>query len=194
MQATDVLRGLGLFVEEGVLDLDLCARIRSEMSSVGQTPAEIRYEGGKELDRSFRSTGLANVSRKTVETVHERFSALQPRLREHFGFRPGPCEEPQFLRYTEGDFFRPHRDNSLLKHRRLSLVVFLNDQGEQPQSHTYSGGALVFYGLIADPRAENIGLPLAGKAGIGVAFRPEVVHEVEPVTHGERSSIVTWYH
>ncbi len=193
MTVTNVLRGFGLFVEESFLDDDLCARIRSEMRSADQAPAGMIYGVEKRVDSDYRRTAQANVSTATIELVHGKCLTLGPRLSEHFGFQPESLEDPQFLRYTEGDFFRPHIDDSELERRRLSLVVFLNDQSEQPQNHCYGGGALTLYGLIDDPRAAKIGIPLIGEAGLAVAFRSEVLHEVEPITHGERFTVVSWY-
>jgi SM-20-related protein len=34
---------------------------------------------------------------------------------------------------------------------------------------------------------------LIGEPGLLVAFRSDVLHEVEAVTHGERYSIVSWF-
>jgi SM-20-related protein len=40
---------------------------------------------------------------------------------------------------------------------------------------------------------KNIGLPLDARAGLLIAFRSEVFHEVQPVTHGQRLSVVGWF-
>jgi predicted 2-oxoglutarate/Fe(II)-dependent dioxygenase YbiX len=34
---------------------------------------------------------------------------------------------------------------------------------------------------------------LCGEEGLLVAFRAETLHEVRPVTHGVRFSVVTWF-
>jgi SM-20-related protein len=44
-----------------------------------------------------------------------------------------------------------------------------------------------------DERARSVGFPLIGEAGLLLAFRPNLVHEVTPVTHGERCTVVTWF-
>jgi SM-20-related protein len=73
-------------------------------------------------------------------------------------------------------------------------VVFLNDQSEQEVPGTFGGGALTFYELLSqDPRGRSVGLPLAPKAGLLVAFMADVVHGVTEVTRGERCTVVTWF-
>ena len=193
MSVINVLRGLGLFVEEDFLDGDLCARIRSEVRSADQEPAGTYCGKERRIEPDFRRTARARVSAATIEQVHDKCSALSQKLEAHFGFPPESLDDLQFLRYTEGDFFRPHVDDSQVERRRLSLVVFLNDQSEEPRELYYGGGALTFYGLLDDPRAAKIGIPLVGRTGLAVAFRSEVLHEVEPITHGERYTIVNWY-
>ena len=193
MSITHVLRGLGLFVEEDFLDAELCSRVRSEMKSAHQEAAGTYYGKERRVEPDFRRTARAHVSPATIELVHDSCRALAPRLEAYFGFPSELLEDPQFLRYAEGDFFRPHVDDSEVERRRLSLVVFLNDQSEEPREHCYGGGALTFYGLLDDPRAAKIGIPLAGSTGLAVAFRSDLLHEVEPITHGERYTIVNWY-
>lgn len=72
--------------------------------------------------------------------------------------------------------------------RRVSVSIFLNDQAEAPESNAYCGGSLVF----SDWR-KNVEYRLEGEAGKMVAFRSEITHEVVPIIHGERYSIVSWY-
>ena len=109
------------------------------------------------------------------------------------------CQEPQFLVYREGDFFHRHRDSrresdaaEFSKQRRVSVIVFLNGEDEVPGPDVYGGGSLTFYELMSGSGVEY-GIPLVGEPGLLVAFRPELLHEVTPVTHGERYTIVSWF-
>jgi predicted 2-oxoglutarate/Fe(II)-dependent dioxygenase YbiX len=98
------------------------------------------------------------------------------------------------LRYGVGDFFVAHQDGNtgLLRLdtelRRISLVIFLSRESESPQPDTYCGGSLLFTDFRADRKGS-----VAGEPGTLVAFRSETTHEVTPVTHGERYSIVSWF-
>ena len=117
---------------------------------------------------------------------------------EHFGVRLSECEEPQFLRYKIGDFFVAHQDGNtgLLRldteQRRVSTVIFLNRESDAPGPDVYCGGSLIFTNLRA-VKAEDAKFRVVADPGTLIAFRSETTHEVTPLTHGERHSIVSWY-
>jgi len=125
---------------------------------------------------------------------------VRPSLAAHYGLTLSGEQAPQFLSYMTGDFYRPHRDNTKERdtsgsshERRISAVLFLNEASAEPRDGTYGGGALTFYGLFDDPRAESVGLPLEAEPGLLITFRAETVHGVSPVTHGRRCTAVSWY-
>jgi predicted 2-oxoglutarate/Fe(II)-dependent dioxygenase YbiX len=70
------------------------------------------------------------------------------------------------------------------------VVVFLSAQSEERSPDTYGGGSFVFHGPYSGP---SLRVPIAPAPGTLVAFRAETTHEVTPVTHGERFTIVSWY-
>lgn len=202
MPDADFFTHFGLFVNKGFFDPDLCSTIRSEMQSTPSTLATVVEKEGPDnaVDENTRSTKSAKVSASTVSLVEGRLLALKPMLEKHFDVMLIGIQKPQFLIYKEGDFFRPHPDNSpepdapeFVKERQLSAVIFLNGEAEDSRWESYRGGSLTFYGLIGDPRSENIGFPLTGEAGLLVAFHPAILHGVTPVTHGERYTVVSWF-
>ncbi len=194
MRASDLLSSFGLFVEPDVLDAELCSRIRDEMLAASEEAAEVVRQGARQIDSEMRRTKIVKVSTATQEQVESKVVALKPRLEQHFGLSLGKLYALQFLRYRVGDFFRLHVDDeSETSAKGLSLVVFLNAQSNEPLDGTYGEGALTFYGLLDDPGAEKIGLPMAGEPGELVAFPSNILHEVNAVTHGERLTIVTWF-
>jgi SM-20-related protein len=78
--------------------------------------------------------------------------------------------------------------------RRVSAVIFLNESSEEPAPEKYGGGSLAFYGLLQDdPKGQGIGLPLIGSPGSLVAFPSQMIHGVNPVTHGRRYTIASWF-
>lgn len=94
------------------------------------------------------------------------------------------------MQYTEYDsrykgFYGPHIDRGYDKlcSRKLSCVVQLSDPSE------YEGGELLLYGNgIKEPL-------IAPKIKGTIIFFPSfVIHEVTPVTKGNRKSLVTWIH
>ena len=188
-----------LYVMRGFLDAETCVEFIDEMrlSPVGPATVYGRGESGS-VDESVRKAARLTPARETFEHVRRRLLECRGEVGEHFGVSLDGCEEPQFLRYRVGDFFVAHQDGNtgmLLsdreQSRRVSVVIFLNRQSEAPEADAYSGGALVF----SDWRAGQgrVEFRLSGEAGTLVAFRSETTHEVVPVTHGERYSIVSWY-
>ncbi|MGH7857142.1 MAG: 2OG-Fe(II) oxygenase [Candidatus Binatia bacterium] len=191
----------GLYVARDFFDVELCARLREEASAAAGVQATVRKTGAEyAVDESRRRTKIADVSSASLALVTERLRAIQPQLERHFEVETRGCRQPQFLVYREGDFFRPHADVSheadapaMATGRQISVVVFLNDETAEPGPEGYCGGALEFYGLLDNPLLRERGLPLNGARGALVAFRPEIVHGVSPVTHGERHTVVTWF-
>lgn len=119
------------------------------------------------------------------------------RIGKHFGVRLSECEESQFLRYQEGDFFVAHQDGNTgmlrldTERRRVSTVIFLSRETDAPETgaNVYCGGSLIFTNFRGKPEKFHV----RAVPGTLIAFRSETTHEVTPVTHGERHSIVSWY-
>jgi SM-20-related protein len=116
-------------------------------------------------------------------------------IARHFDLNLKNFEEPQFLSYRVGDFFVAHQDGNtgLIqletdRTRRVSVSIFLNDQSAAQAPDTFCGGSLAFSDWRSGKRRE-----VRGEAGMLVAFRSELTHEVTPVTQGERLAIVSWY-
>ena len=195
MTPPDAPARFDLFTVRDFFDARECAEIIAEMRAAQGGPASVygSSEAGAVEERVRRVTRVA-ASRETVESVRRRLAERRGEVERHFGASLGECEEPQFLHYRVGDFFVAHQDGNtpLLRlererQRRVSVVIFLNRQSEAIAPDAYGGGWLAFSAL---PAAR---LQLAPDAGTLVAFRSETTHEVTPVTHGERYSIVSWY-
>lgn len=182
-----------LYILKRFLEPPVCDQIVAEMRSVEGTAATVygRTTSGS-IDQNIRRAIRVTPSDETVNLITQRLWARKEEIEKHFSVALSECEEPQFLRYREGDFFVAHQDGNtrLLRleseRRRISTVLFLSRETEQPEPNAYCGGALVFadlhqkFHLLAEP-------------GMFVAFRSETTHEVTPVTHGERYSIASWY-
>ncbi len=185
-----------LFLIRNFLDAATCHELIAEMRSSPASPAVTYGQGSSgEVDERVRKVTRAQPEAKTVARVAQRLMDHRESVAEHFGVSLSRCEEPQFLCYRIGDFFVAHQDgNTGLvsldsdKSRLVSVSIFLNRQSETTEGDSYGGGSLVFSDWRLNKRFE-----LAGEAGTLVAFRSEITHEVIPVTHGERYSIVSWY-
>jgi predicted 2-oxoglutarate/Fe(II)-dependent dioxygenase YbiX len=142
-----------------------------------------------------KATRLA-LTPATATALKFLFMQRKPELERHFNLTLARCEAPQCLRYVTGDFFVAHQDgNTPLIHdesrfRKVSAILFLSGQSEAPLPRTYGGGAFVLHGPYSGP---DIRVPVAPAPGTLIAFPAETTHEVIPVTHGERFTIVTWF-
>ena len=176
---------------DGLLDESACDSLRGELQAAGGGAASLL---GGEVRTHVRKATRVAVSPAASGRVKSLLMQCVPRLERHFGLTLGECEAPQFLRYQTGDYFVAHQDgNTPLIHddsrfRKISLVLFLSRQSEEPAPDTYGGGDLVLHGPYPGPE-----IRLAPPPGTLVAFRAETTHEVIPVTHGERFTAVTWF-
>jgi predicted 2-oxoglutarate/Fe(II)-dependent dioxygenase YbiX len=186
-----------LYLVREFFDEEACRELIREMRS---SPANAAITYGQEsaggvINENVRRVSRVQPSAETVALVTERLMEQLASVAEHFLVALSRCEEPQFLCYRPGDFFVAHQDgNTGLvnldtdRFRRVSVSVFLNQQSEAPQHNSFCGGSLRF----TDWR-KGRSLSSKAKAGMLVAFRSETTHEVTPITHGERYSIVSWY-
>src|SRR5579862_1935571 len=148
---------LGLFVRSGFFDRATCDRIRCEMCAKESRKALIYGTTGSDetlLDENERKVLItAHMEKSTKVMVTDQISGLRSSLEEHFAVPLGEIEKPSFLRYGEGNFFKPHRDAhpagpGEMSKRRVSVVIFLNGGSSEPSENCYGGGALTFYGLL----------------------------------------------
>ena len=176
------------------LDAGACTELRDELQRAAGGPAALlgQSTAAPRVRRTTRAALPAATRERVTRLLMERKDALE----RHFGLALATCEEPQFLRYQPGDFFVAHQDGNTplvfddSRFRKVSAVIFLSAHSQEPGSGTYGGGSFVFHGPFSDP---SLRLPMAPAPGTMIAFRAETTHEVTPVTHGERFTIVTWF-
>lgn len=200
MPRPEFFRSLGLFVATEFLDPAFCVQIREEMCDGAVRQGRIVGDGREEgvTDESVRRVSSFRVSKSTRLVVESHLEQLRPRLQDHFGLPLTGCEGPQFLRYGPNSFYKPHQDASVgaptyVLQRKVSVVAFLNAPAADPDKDGYGGGALTFYGLLQAPGWEKCAFSLDPSAGLLVAFRPSVLHEVKPVIFGHRFTMVAWF-
>ena len=169
------------------------------LATAQNVPAPVygQSESGVVNDRVRKATELT-PDLDIAARVTERLLQLREEIGDHFEIRLDTFEAPQFLRYQPGDFFVAHQDGNTgmlmserEQRRKISVIVFLNDQSEKLEAGSYSGGSLVF--SDHHPARPSKRFSLGGKSGMLVAFPAETTHEVTPVTAGKRYSIASWY-
>ena len=179
------------------LDADACALLLAELRQAVGAPATLLGRTGADaVQPMVRRTTRAALPPATRERLLALLLARKDAIGRHFGVRLETCEEPQFLRYGPGDFFVAHQDGNTplvyddSRFRRVSAIIFLSTSSSEPLASAYGGGLLTFHDPVPGSSAR---LPLAPPPGTLVCFRAETTHEVTPVTHGERFTVVSWY-
>ncbi|HEU4510939.1 MAG TPA: 2OG-Fe(II) oxygenase [Pyrinomonadaceae bacterium] len=187
-----------LFTVENFFDPPSCEALVAEIVAAESSAATVYGRGvSGAIDSGVRRTLRVSPSRETVELITRRLWSCKDAIEKHFDVSLTECEEPQFLRYREGDFFVAHQDGNtgLLRleteRRRISTVIFLSCASDVPGPNVYCGGTLVL--TNRHPASDHAPFRVSAAPGTLVAFRSETTHEVTPVTHGERLSIVSWY-
>jgi SM-20-related protein len=190
-----MITGFDLLEISDFLDGSACAALRTELEQASGGPATVSGAAGA-VQPLVRRVTRATIPAATRAHVTRLLMARKGELERHFGLSLSACEEPQFLRYQAGDFFVAHQDgNTPLIHddtrfRKVSAIIFLSGQSEAPAPGCYGDGPLVLHGAHAGPQLR---LPVTPPPGTLLCFRAETTHEVLPVTHGERVSIVSWF-
>src|ERR1041384_368532 len=182
-----------LFVVPQFFEPDLCETMLAELRTLAGHSATLygRNTTGF-IDERARKTIRLDPADETIKLVITRLWECKDAVEKYFGVTLKECEQPQFLRYREGDFFVAHQDGNTgmlnldPEQRLISTVIFLSRQSEQPEAEAYCGGSLVFSSMT-----DRVRIP--SEPNMLVAFRSEMTHEVTPVTHGERYSIASWY-
>ena len=186
-----VLEKLGVFGRNSALSPDVCTQFIQLVQNAPAQAAEVfRTDRTTLIDETNRRTLSVSIPEEATTRISDVFEGLRQDLSAHFGLALSRHEEPQYLRYGPGAFFAPHRDRPRAdgletSDRKVSLVLFLNDD--------YEGGRLIFYDLIGERGFAGVGLACDPAPGLAIAFRSDTMHEVTPVTAGERFTIVTWF-
>lgn len=189
-----------LFLRRQFIDPETCARIIAEARFAPTTQAPVYIEGSSDrVHEDVRKATSLHPSDETIAWVYARLFEQIPALEEHFKISLTDCEQPQFLVYRAGDFFVRHKDGNgenlefdHLRVRKISIVIFLNDATAEPEPGSFRGGALLFC-QEGDAQTEPLTFPLWGETGLLVAFASHTLHEVTPVTDGERFTVINFF-
>lgn len=183
------LSRLGVFTARGFLAATTCAAICEEMIGAAGEPGWINTRAGQVVDPSAKKLKRMDVSAPLQAAVDQRISGVRPDLERFFGVTLTGSECAMFYRYGAGDYFKVHRDVGYPGEdhpRQVSLVLYLNDPSGSI-GPSYEGGTLILYDLFGDGLGKGeFGVKIEPAAGLLVAFRSRLRHEVTPITAGTR--------
>jgi len=202
MPSARFFRQIGFLVVPNFLEPRFVADLLREMEVAPKEKATVVKAGvGDCLDENIRRVGTLILPKGVSVSLKERLRGTMPDLEKHFKVALAGCEHLQYLVYRPGDFFKPHADGGKsagnspeTRQRRVSVVIFLNRESEESAEGTYGQGRLTFYGLLDGPQFERCGFELTPEPGLLIAFPSDKVHEVTPVSHGQRYTVVTWFY
>lgn len=197
MTTFELSSALGLFVRRDFLPPPLCARASRRMRAA---PGVDVTAGGNASEQARAALCVAPEA-AVGEAVAGRLREVLPAVAAHFRVELAGVAQPRFLRYDKGDFLAFHRDRDDLSGgpaggpRQVTAVLFLNAEAERPGEGRYGGGALEFYlpDLLPHAGYERARFSFPARPGTLVAFDARVRHQVRPVTHGQRHTVVTWF-
>jgi SM-20-related protein len=200
MPSSGFFRQLGLFVRGGFFDPAICAQLQRQML-LAESEKGLVLQGeaeGSVLNEEVRKVLDIKTDAATTDMVWEAIGGLRPILQDHFRVQLRHVERPAFLRYGCGAFYSPHTDGditspSVTRARLVSVVLFLNGGSQEPAPNAFGGGALTFHGLMDGQPWEKCAFALDAEPGLLIAFRSNTLHEVRPVTFGQRFTIVSWF-
>jgi SM-20-related protein len=201
MPAPVFFQQLGLFLVPDFVDQGCAVGFCRKMAAAPVEKAVVLGANGEQLlDLDSRKVDSSILPKEFTYPLKQRLRGIQPDLERHFGMKLAGCEPPQYLVYHPGNFFKAHQDvgDYEVKHatklRRVSVVIFLNAPSQEPTEGAYGDGQLVFYGLLEGAQWQKCAFPLDAEPGLLVAFPSDKWHEVKPVSHGTRFTVVTWFY
>lgn len=169
------------WADKSIFDQDFCETIVDSFtnSQKGKTENNTLHSSTRDVDVQ----GITFQEKDMFDFVQNKLNPLIENVNNQvFGFDlDGTCEF-QISKYSKGQFYDEHIDLSqttTMSARKLSISVQLTPENE------YEGGDFVFTANIP-----NIDIRERGSV---IVFPSFLSHKVEPVTRGERYSLVGWY-
>lgn len=160
-----------------------CARIVELAKSLPQSKAQVGGgdSGAVVAEKRRTEVSWAEWSPETDWIYKKLSDAVASSNAKWWGFHLAGFMEPiqltHYLGQDEGfyDWHEDHGDSGAFLHRKLSIVVLLNDE--------FEGGDFELF---------NLGKPKEMGKGTAIIFPSYKVHRVTPVTKGDRWSLVSW--
>ena len=143
-----------------------------------------RRTAGYRAKRVKNNLQMDRMTPATKEAINLILGGLKRSNTFQRAFLPKSIRPPMISRYEVGMNYGLHVDDAFMGNTArarsdISLTVFISDPGD------YDGGELIMASPFGD---QEIKLP----AGSAVVYPSSTLHQVAPVTRGERLAAVTW--
>jgi predicted 2-oxoglutarate/Fe(II)-dependent dioxygenase YbiX len=169
-----------IFFQNVILDKTICDGVKSSITNweiagyyVKRNETEFNVIYRPEKRKSHRSDIIINQDTSIYNSLDNAFNK--------FGYKLiSERLEGSVIKYNTGDFLSKHTDLSDdFIERMFCVIVQLND------SDDYIGGDFTYY-------IDNVEHRMDRNIGNVLIMKPEIVHEVKIVEHGERCSLIFW--
>jgi PKHD-type hydroxylase len=160
-----------------------------ELRTIRDRVAKETYvDGATTAGRQARRVKQNQQLARDNKTAKEMGKIVMDALRRHAGFNaatlPFRITEPMFNHYSGGMRYGPHVDNAVMYQPQplrsdISMTLFLSEPKE------YEGGE-----LMIEDGAVRQKVKLA--AGSALVYPATSLHNVEPVTKGDRYACIVW--
>jgi PKHD-type hydroxylase len=168
----------------GILDREQLARLRTALDGAAWTDG--RETVGAQGARVKRNLQLPDTSPLRLELGREVSEAVARHPLFHAAVLPQRILPPRFNRYEGGGHYGFHVDGAVMAlpeggqlRSDVSCTLFLSEPEE------YDGGELIVSDLYGE---HEVKLP----AGDAIVYPSTSVHEVRPVSRGERLASFLW--
>lgn len=204
MSSGTYLEKLGILAIESFLDREFCARLSEFVKNTEQLQTPLaEYRGDEKLDETanMRPKVVIDLPPEFPMEIKVKLTNLIPTAEEYFGVEITSIQDPYAIIYDKGRFTAKHVDAAYSEgvarstsDKKVTTILYLNDESTEPDDGGYVGGNLTFHGLMINEVFEKFGYPITGTAGKLIAFPASVLHEVTPVTSGNRYVISSGYY
>ena len=180
---------LGVLLIEECLEVEFCDIIVNELKT-GLMRNDLIIK-----DNTLRKTYKPKLSNTLTDKILNKFDTnIKPDIEEFFNLKLKTVNPMQTLYYAEGHFFKPHMDdvkvNTETEYKKITVVIFLNDQSKKDNISGYAGGDLKLHGLFIEFPEKALTVP--SRKGLMVAFNSDIVHEITTIKSGDRCSLAIW--